>query len=67
MNAQRLMGSPALDAFLTAHENGWGTLRGGGPATGDTDEDPPRIDDATLEWLENTRTMSVDATCATCF
>ena len=56
MNAQRLMGSPALDAFLNAHENGWGTLRGGGPATGDTDEDPPRIDDATLEWLEKRRT-----------
>ena len=33
-----------------------GTLRGGGPATGDTDEDPPRIDDATLEWLEKRRT-----------
>jgi hypothetical protein len=51
-NAQRLMGSPALDAFVDAHENGWGTLRGGEPATEDKSEDPPRIDDATLEWLE---------------
>ena len=51
-NAQRLMGSPALDAFVDAHENGWGTLRGGEPATEDKSEDPPQIDDATLEWLE---------------
>ena len=50
-NAQRLMGSPVLDAFLDAHEDGWGTLRGGGPR--ETEEGPPRVDEATLEWLEN--------------
>ena len=50
-NAQRVLGSPVLDAFVDAHERGWGTLRGGDPPN-EKEADAPRVDEATLEWLE---------------
>ena len=58
-NAQRLLGSPVLDAFVDAHENGWGTLYGGAPvgdaevaSTVAAEPPPPRVNDDVLEWLE---------------
>ena len=49
-NAQRLIGSPVLDAFMAAHEAGWGTRFGGGR---DEEDEPgkPRLDPDVLTWL----------------
>jgi hypothetical protein len=48
-----------LDAFVDAHENGWGTLYGGAPvgdaevaSTVAAEPPPPRVNDDVLEWLE---------------
>ena len=46
-NAQRVHGSPMLDAYVDAHENGWGTTRGGEP----DGEGAPKVDAAVLAWL----------------
>ena len=46
-NAQRVHGSPMLDAYVDAHENGWGTARGGEP----DGEGAPKVDAAVLAWL----------------
>ena len=46
-NAQRVHGSPMLDAFVDAHADGWGTTRGGEP----DGEGAPKVDAAVLAWL----------------
>ena len=58
-NHQKLLGSPALDVFVDAHQRGWGTTRGGDPveeSDGHRKNDnkaPPKIAEDVLEWLEN--------------
>lgn len=57
-NHQKLLGSPALDVFVDAHQRGWGTTRGGDPVEEsghrkNDDKAPPKIAEDVLEWLEN--------------
>ena len=49
-NAQKLVGSPILDAFVAAHSEGWGTTYGGGDESEDEGR-RPRVDPDVLTWL----------------